>query len=300
MKQKDKTHFQLSRVISYRMFSMFCFFLYFPEDWSQAVSDESSVGRKSNLIAVQSSWLFLLVRIYFFLYSKVLALSLEIKQAYDCIMLFTVGKTGMVCRPQMPLYAACVASVSSGVFARKLEREQKNKKVEGGEGGEKRKRLPANPTILENAPWYFTVRFICKLTARQNRIITNRLPLDHQIWKITFHSRVFMTYIRLGTPYGDLICVCVTIHLRFFVICNLRLCTNVVNASLPVVTLECPVLGRVVDKWSRITRSSGYLACVASVSVWFRSKERPRNGILGFGRARNVGKLVSQPLVCLR
>ena len=29
------------------------------------------------------------------------------------------------------------------------------------------------------------------------------------------------------------------------------------------------------------------LACVASISVWFRSKERPRNGILGFGRARN-------------
>ena len=29
------------------------------------------------------------------------------------------------------------------------------------------------------------------------------------------------------------------------------------------------------------------IACVASVSVWFRSKERPRNGILGFGRGRN-------------
>ena len=29
------------------------------------------------------------------------------------------------------------------------------------------------------------------------------------------------------------------------------------------------------------------LACVASVSVLFRSKERPRNEILGFGRARN-------------
>ena len=28
-------------------------------------------------------------------------------------------------------------------------------------------------------------------------------------------------------------------------------------------------------------------ACVASVSVWFRSKERPRNGIFGLGRARN-------------
>ena len=110
------------------------------------MSDESTVGRKSNPIAVQSSWLFLLVRIYFFLHSKVLALSLEIKQAYDCIMLLKVGKTGMVCRPQMPLYAACVASVSNRVIA------QKNKKVEGGEGGEKRKRLPANPTILENAP----------------------------------------------------------------------------------------------------------------------------------------------------
>ena len=146
------------------------FFPLFPEDWRQAVSDESSVGRKSNPIAVQSSWLFLLVRIYFFLYSKVLALSLEIKQAYDCIMLFKVGKTGMVCWPQMLLYAACVASVSNRVIARKLEREQKDKKVEGGEGGEKRKRLPANPTILENAPWYFTVRFICKLTARQNTV----------------------------------------------------------------------------------------------------------------------------------
>ena len=29
------------------------------------------------------------------------------------------------------------------------------------------------------------------------------------------------------------------------------------------------------------------LAYVASVSVWFQSKERPRNGILGFGRARD-------------
>ena len=65
-----------------------------------------------------------------------------------------------------------------------------------------------------------------------------------------------MTYIHLGTPYGDLICVRVTIHLRFFVLCNLRLCTDVMNASL-VITLECPVLGRVVDKWSRITRSFG-------------------------------------------
>ena len=43
---------------------------------------------------------------------------------------------------------ASVTSVSNRVIARKLERKQK--KVEGG--GEKRKRLPTNPTILENAP----------------------------------------------------------------------------------------------------------------------------------------------------
>ena len=30
-----------------------------------------------------------------------------------------------------------------------------------------------------------------------------------------------------------------------------------------------------------------FLACVASVSVWFRSKERPRNGFAVIGRARN-------------
>ena len=48
---------------------------------------------------------------------------------------------------------------------------ERAKKVEGG--GEKRKRLPANPTIMENAPWYFTVRFICKLIARHNRSTKN-------------------------------------------------------------------------------------------------------------------------------
>ena len=50
------------------------------------------------------------------------------------------------------------------------------KRVEGGGGGEERKRLPA------------TVRFICKLTARQNRSITNRLSVDYQICKITLFS----------------------------------------------------------------------------------------------------------------
>ena len=34
------------------------------------------------------------------------------------------------------------------------------------------------------------------------------------------------------------------------------------------------------------------VACVASVSVWFRSKERPRNGILGFGRARSETRAI--------
>ena len=60
--------------------------------------------------------------------------------------------------------------------------------MEGGGGGEKRERLPASPTILENAPLYFTVRLICKLTARQNRSMTNRLPLDYKNCKITLFS----------------------------------------------------------------------------------------------------------------
>ena len=37
------------------------------------------------------------------------------------------------------------------------------------------------------------------------------------------------------------------------------------------------------------------LACVTSVSVWFRSKERPRKGILGFGRARNETRALLLP-----
>ena len=60
-----------------------------------------------------------------------------------------------------------VASISNRVIVRKLEREQKNK--EEGRGGEKRKHLSANPMILENALWYFTVWFIWKLTACQDR-----------------------------------------------------------------------------------------------------------------------------------
>ena len=38
---------------------------------------------------------------------------------------------------------------------------------------------------------------------------------------------------------------------------------------------------------SEISRTSECIACVASVSVRFRSKERPRKGIFGFDRARN-------------
>ena len=72
--------------------------------------------------------------------------------------------------------------------------------------------------------------------------------------QFTFHSGVFMTHILLGTPYGDLICVCMcddslySVICDRFLLCDLRLC-NVMNASL-VITLECLVLGRVVSKWS--------------------------------------------------
>ena len=44
---------------------------------------------------------------------------------------------------------ACVASVSSRGSSRKLGQEQKNMN-DGGGGGERRNRLPANPTILKN------------------------------------------------------------------------------------------------------------------------------------------------------
>ena len=36
------------------------------------------------------------------------------------------------------------------------------------------------------------------------------------------------------------------------------------------------------------TNSGVKLACVASVYAWFKSKKRPRNGIFGHGRARDL------------
>ena len=53
--------------------------------------------------------------------------------------------TSLLCGPSLRskrFQSSYCAKVKSG----------SQKKVEGGGGGEKRKRLPANPTILENAP----------------------------------------------------------------------------------------------------------------------------------------------------
>ena len=44
------------------------------------------------------------------------------------------------------------------------------------------------------------------------------------------------------------------------------------------------------DKVSLPKANANFIACVASVSVRFRSKERPRNWIFGFDRARNKTK----------
>ena len=64
---------------------------------------------------------------------------------------FYLSKEGfVVIEVIVRVWLACVASVSNRVIARTLEREQQ--KMQGGGGWEKRKRLPANPTILENAP----------------------------------------------------------------------------------------------------------------------------------------------------
>ena len=44
---------------------------------------------------------------------------------------------------------------------------------------------------------------------------------------------------------------------------------------------------RYLQTLNKLHRDNIMIACVASVSVWFRSNERPRNGIFCFGRARN-------------
>ena len=44
---------------------------------------------------------------------------------------------------------------------------------------------------------------------------------------------------------------------------------------------------RYLRSLNKLHRDIIMIACVASVSVWFRSNERPRNGIFCFGRARN-------------
>ena len=105
----------------------------------------------------------------------------------------TIIKHSATRRPQDLLLGkkiiACKPHVSNRVTAWKLVWKQKKNRWKGeGEGRRWNIHLPTNPTILENAPWYFMVRFIWKLTAHQNRSITNRLPLDYQICKITLFS----------------------------------------------------------------------------------------------------------------
>ena len=50
------------------------------------------------------------------------------------------------------------------------------------------------------------------------------------------------------------------------------------------------------DKQTIILSTINYLVCVASVSVWFRSKERPRNGIFSFYREKNGTR--ASPIFC--
>ena len=51
--------------------------------------------------------------------------------------------------------------------------------------------------------------------------------------------------------------------------------------------LQCLQKNRYLQTLNKLHRDNIMIACVASVSVWFRSNERPRNGIFCFGRARN-------------
>ena len=71
--------------------------------------------------------------------------------------------------------------------------------------------------------------------------------LSGSVWPIYFPFwRVYDSYSSWHCVWGFDLCLHVW---RFLVLCDLRLCTNVMNASL-VITLECLVLGRVVNKWS--------------------------------------------------
>ena len=73
-------------------------------------------------------------------------------------------------RPSPPSWKFCIhnALQSKCSFAHRLLNspvtEKKRKKKKKKRGGEKGKYLPANSTILQNASWYFTVRFIWKST----------------------------------------------------------------------------------------------------------------------------------------
>ena len=51
--------------------------------------------------------------------------------------------------------------------------------------------------------------------------------------------------------------------------------------------LQCLQKNRYLQILNKLHRDNIMTACVASVSFWFRSNERPRNGIFCFGRARN-------------
>ena len=74
---------------------------------------------------------------------------------------------------------------------------------------------------------------------------------DESVWQMLW-TRHCAGFVLSGSvwpiyfPFWRVLCLHVW---RFFVLCDLRLWTNVMNALL-VITLECLVLGRVVNKWS--------------------------------------------------
>ena len=119
----------------------------------------------------------------------------------------------------------------------------------GGGGGEKRERLPASPTILENAPFYFTVRLICKLTARQKRSMTNRLPLDYKNCKITLFSNKTRSR-RLEKLYSF-----------FFFLLSSRLSRRTRAQTL---AMQPRPQGFSLKKWVGRPRGRGWLAMQAS------------------------------------
>ena len=75
--------------------------------------------------------------------------------------------------------------------------------------------------------------------------------------------------------------------LRYFLGLNKRKSNVFARNEVGQTSLKPTIYLNILKFWQHVEELPGksIVACVAIVCVWFRRKERPRNGILGFGRS---------------